>query len=489
MSYTLTPEQQDILTTATNLYSNPADESHLLKVSAVAGAAKSYTLIKVAESLPHTSQLYLAYNKSIADEAKSKFPSYVDCKTTHSLAYTPIIKYGLDLDGYQGKPRIIGNFTYRDITEKVDYDQKLLVINHLTAFFLSKHTSVSDYLDASNEEDPKVCKLVEKYFLSMVANKLLCTHAFYLKMYHILLVKGHIHYDRPFDLLMLDEAGDLNEVTLAIFLALPAVLKIMVGDPYQNIYSFNHTINGFKALKHIGITKTLSTSFRCSTAIADLVESFCQRHLDEDFVFRGVDHPSHTINTEAIISRTNSGLIEYMIKLTASDIPFSLTRSPKEIFADMLTLMNLKPGVKIHDPALKFIQSDVDDYFSSTTTQRKFKTCLSYINELYAEEEPTIKIAAKTIFTYGASTIYEAYKYAKKCDESHIQHPLTLTTAHSSKGLMWDAITLANDFDLDDILEMTKEERQPTDIEEIRLYYVAVTRARLQINNMKYLHK
>lgn len=479
MSYTLTDEQIDIITTATTL-----PPGSLLKVNAVAGASKTYTLLKVSEALPHSSQLYLAYNKSIAEESKSKFPSYVECKTTHSLAYTPIVKYGLDLDGMQGKPRVIGTFTHRDIKESIEYDDKLEIIQHLEAFFLSKHISLQDYID---EVKAPRYTLIHKYFDDMIDNKIPCTHAFYLKMYHILLVDGYIHYDKPFDVIMLDEAGDINEVTLGIFMALPANLKIMVGDPLQNIYSFNHTINGFTALKDIGVTKHLSQSFRCSTAIADLIESFCQRHLDPDTVFRGTDHPDNIIRTEAIISRTNSGLIHYMIEMSAAKIQFNLTREAKHIFATMLTLMNLKEGVKIFDSSMKFLQKDVDYYFKSPTAKQKWKTCLMYIKYKYSEEEPNIKVAINTILKYGASQIYDAYNFAKECEKARHDHAITLTTAHSSKGLMWDRIEVADDFDLDDILETPIDDRTHEEVEELRLYYVVVSRARLEVNNAKYL--
>lgn len=641
--YKLTKEQQDIIDTSINMYNNPED-NNLLKVSAVAGSSKSFTLTKIAEALPHTAQLYLAYNKAIATEAKENFPYYVDCKTTHSLAYTPIVKYGLDLEGNEGKPRsVVQSFSYRDIKEDIPYEEKLEVIKHLEAFFLSPYTSVKSYsIEQECDIPDTIEKLVSKYFMLMVANRIPCTHSFYLKMYHILLAEGHIHYDKPFDLLMLDECvvartgiktsegvlsiaglykkqskgeelplalsfntttdmfeykpivkvlsngeknvydvktstkislkgtaahkvltqrgyveisnliplkdyiisdtldnnslpygasyvesvtlldkkvkvydlsilnnnnyittsphgtnksaglvvhncGDINNVTLEIFKALPAVLKIMVGDPFQNIYSFNHTVNGFKALKNIGVTKSLSTSFRCSEEVADRVESFCQRYLDKDFVFKGIKHNSNIIKTEAIISRTNSGMIEYMIKLANANISFNLTRSPQEIFSDVLTLMNLKDGCKITSQGLKFIQPDVDTYFKSKTLPVRHKTCLIYINHLHGTEERSIRTAFNMIVTYGASKIYDAYKFAKQCDKDHKDHTLTLTTAHSSKGLSYDKVTIANDFDLDDIIEMKIDEMLPSCVEELRLYYVAISRARIKLCGAKYL--
>lgn len=487
MPYKLTAEQEDIINTSIDMYNNPKKDN-LLKISAVAGSSKSYTLTKISEALPHTTQMYLAYNKAIADEASSKFNLYVECKTTHSLAYHPIIKHGLDLEGNANKSRsVTTSFTYRDIKDNIPYEDKCMVVIYLNTFFLSKYVSIDEFI-LDNAVTPDIANIMIKYFNKMIDNKIAVIHAFYLKMYHILLASGAITYDRPYDLLFLDECGDINAVTLEIFRLLPAILKVMVGDPFQNIYSFNHTINGFKALSDVGLSKSLSTSFRCSEEIADKVESFCQRYLDKEFVFKGIKHPSNIIETEAIISRTNSGLIEYMIKCNEANIPFHTTRPPKEIFSNMLVLMNLKEGVKIHDTTLKFIQEDVDNYFKSKTLQTKYKTCLTYINFLHRSEEHTIKIAIDTLFKYNASKIYSAYKFAKECDESEENFPLTLTTAHSSKGLTFDKVIIANDFDLEDILEKKSEERTKEELEELRLYYVTATRARLLLDNAIYLN-
>jgi superfamily I DNA/RNA helicase len=305
----------------------------------------------------------------------------------------------------------------------------------------------------------------------------------------MLLNLGCIQYDVPFDVIMLDEAGDINAVTLEIFMLLPANLKIMVGDPLQNIYSFNHTINGFKALKDVGVTKTLSQSFRCSTAIASSIEDFIHRHLDDTIVFKGTDHTDTTIRSEAIISRTNSGLIEYMITLTESHTPFNLTRQAKEIFSNMLTLMNLKKDCKIFDHSMKYIQKDVDHYYESKTKLSKYKSCLAYILALHGEEDRNIKIAAQTIMKHGASKIYDAYKHAQQAEKHPDDHFLTLSTCHSSKGLTFDYVTIAHDFDLDDIIGIKKSERSSIDEEELRLYYVACSRARLKLNNAIYLYR
>src|SRR5260370_5031711 len=57
-----------------------------LKINAFAGTGKTTTLQYLAQ---HTNSpgIYLAFNKSIAEDAGDRFPSHVPCRTTHSLAY------------------------------------------------------------------------------------------------------------------------------------------------------------------------------------------------------------------------------------------------------------------------------------------------------------------------------------------------------------------------------------------------------------------
>lgn len=79
----LTDEQQAVVdATLTN---------NIVKVIARAGTGKTHTLVAIAEALKPERGIYMAYNKSIALEAKQKFPYYIDCRTVHSLAYMYIM--------------------------------------------------------------------------------------------------------------------------------------------------------------------------------------------------------------------------------------------------------------------------------------------------------------------------------------------------------------------------------------------------------------
>lgn len=478
----LTEEQNEIkVYTQEKLDTNEA-KGELVKVEAVAGSGKTFTL-KVLAQLFSNNGLYLAYNKAIATEAQTKFPNYVECKTTHSLAYYPIMIVGLREDGEMNIKRKVGFFNYRNIEEDIPYENKVEVVKALEAFYLSAYISIEDFLKTL-DLDKKTKLTVIAYYAKMVAGQIECTHSFYLKYYHVCLDAGVIHYD-DYSCIMLDEAGDINPVTLEIFNLLPAKVKIMVGDKFQNIYSFNHTINGFKALENVGRTFHLSTSFRCSPEIAQRIELFCRNHLDPKFHFLGTKPTDTTIRTTGMISRTNSGIIGTIIKMMKAGTRFSTTRGYSEIFSTVLTLINLNKGTKTQTPALRYLNDDLKTYQKSPLLLRKYSNIIKYLDDLYSAYDTDIKIAISTIRTFGVKDIWDAFYYTKQ--HSAKQHEIILTTAHSSKGLEFDKVVLLNDFNLEDILQMNAEERSVEDIEELNLYYVACSRAKIQLDNAMYL--
>lgn len=88
MSYQPTDEQLSAIT--------QAQQGQSFKVIAYAGTGKTTTLQMISQSLQHRKGIYLAFNKSIANEAQQKFHHHVDCRTFHSLAYRSVPRYITD---------------------------------------------------------------------------------------------------------------------------------------------------------------------------------------------------------------------------------------------------------------------------------------------------------------------------------------------------------------------------------------------------------
>lgn len=56
----------------------------------ISGTGKTTTLVKYAQQRPHLRFLYISFNKSVAMQGKRSFPSNVECRTIHSMAYKAI---------------------------------------------------------------------------------------------------------------------------------------------------------------------------------------------------------------------------------------------------------------------------------------------------------------------------------------------------------------------------------------------------------------
>jgi len=52
---------------------------------------KTTTAVAFAQARPDERMLYMAFNASIAAEARTRFPKWVECRTMHSLAYQAIV--------------------------------------------------------------------------------------------------------------------------------------------------------------------------------------------------------------------------------------------------------------------------------------------------------------------------------------------------------------------------------------------------------------
>ena len=484
----LSEEQQEILQASIKAYRvGSVTAPELIQISARSGSGKTHMLAAIANSLNPSSGMYLAYNKSIAEEsAKSgKFPASVACRTTHSLAYGNIVK-NLGLE--------VGFFGYKNIRERITFEEKLLVVEILEKFCLSDATDI--HVLCKPYFQNHLIDIAKSYLQKMQSKQMPCTHSFYLKLYQLSLKAG-ILKPRPLDLLMLDEAGDINEVTLSIFQLLPAKLKILVGDNHQNIYSFNGTINGFVALEGLGQYFELTKSFRVSSIIAVGIERFCKTYLDENVKFVGVDykHSDISIESHAFISRTNSAMIARMIELDALHTKYTLVRPVKSIFELILILIFLKPGGDVYNAKFKFLQAEADEWYQNPELKLLYPSLFSYINELN-KGDIEISNAIATISRFSKDGIMETYNNALKHEEQHKKtkkpHNVVLTTAHSSKGLEFDSVYIDDDLNQALTKILTDEyviENGMTDKqkEEFRLYYVAVSRCRHRLHNAEYV--
>jgi hypothetical protein len=453
----------------------------MLLVDSVAGSGKTHTLVATASRF--RSALYIAYNKSAQLDAKPKFGPNTDVSTVHGMCYKPIVALGLGMPGIKAGPRKIDFFNFRSIDLPISYEDKLHVISSMDHFFASRFISIKEYISTYAIPD-HIASAMTIYIQKMANKDIPCTFGFVLKYFHILLSRNVISMS-AYDVIMLDEIQDSPEVTLEIFKLLQSSKKIGVGDPHQSIYGFNYAVNGFIYLRDtVDKTLCLTRSYRCSTAIATKVQTFCQTYFSPDMKFIGTDSEDTTISSTLYLARTNGALIARMIELNKHNTPYNLTRKPQDIFGLLLTIVSLKPGCKIFQEEFKFLLQDMEYYYAHTHLKTTHKTLLSYIASIHAADRSIVR-ACRTIAEYGGKLIFDAYKIAKAHYEAKATHHLTLSTASSAKGLEADKVVLSDDLDLSFLESETMSEE---DIQsELRIRYVAISRAKKELLGAEWL--
>ena len=290
-----------------------------------------------------------------------------------------------------------------------------------------------------------------------------------------------------FDLILLDEAGDVNPVTAAIFELLPGKRKVAVGDQFQNIYSFNGTVNYFETAPESAITFSMDKSFRVAEEIAGRIETFNKKYLSPTSTFRGVPIEDKTIRTTGIITRGNFALIEHIIECNNNNTPYTLVRSAKEIFSVPILLSSIKEKGFISNPKFRHLQAEVDNWASSSELKKKFKSPLTYLAELYPEDM-TLQQGVRLILKHGKTKLWDTYTLA--LDQKKAKGGITLATAHSSKGLEFDKVIIADDLNKavsSVIADKISGDITPEQEEILRLYYTACTRCRVQLDNAVHL--
>jgi superfamily I DNA/RNA helicase len=302
--YFLTKEQKDII----------FSKEDRIKISALAGSAKSSTLYYYAKERPFKKILYIVYNKSMKDEAEKSFGrlSNVDIKTMHGLAY-----------GYVGrfyKNKLSFNYGAVDIIKDLNLDWKrdmelaVQVNKMISEYMLSnvkEFEEIELYKDANGNETPErvtiinTCKrlweLKKKY-----NNSVKIEHDFYLKLFQL----SKTNLSDKYDIILLDEAQDSNLMMLDIILNSKVKGIVIVGDKFQQLYAWRKAINIMPHFK--GKEYKLTTSFRVSQNIANIANLIVKDVTTEDISMKGFN-VKQTIVDEidknkpyACLCRTNS---------------------------------------------------------------------------------------------------------------------------------------------------------------------------------------
>ncbi|ARE74300.1 DNA helicase [Streptomyces sp. Sge12] len=449
-----------------------------LAIQAGAGTGKTSTLAFLTEQMPLQRGRYLAFNRAIALDAAARFPSAVQCKTAHSLAYAAL---GHRFRGRLNAPRRPGWQIGQDLGLSTPADigpvgllpatLSNAMLRTLTRFCQSADMRLANHhvpqLRGLDDDDhAELADLILPYAAKAWADlqdpyggAVRFEHDHYLKMWA--LTEPVLHGD----FLLLDEAQDTNPVLEQIVLAQQEHTQIvMVGDSAQAIYGWRGARDVMA--RFTGHHLTLTRSFRFGPALA--IEANRWLALSNAPIrLTGTPDIPTTIGPRAgypnaILCRTNIGAMTEVLALVAAGTATALVGGGDSLRALARAARDLLQGRRTHHPELVL--------FTNWPSLRDF-----------AEYDPAgsdLQPFANLVDEHGPEAILQAVDQLVPEDAAEV----TVSTAHKAKGREWARVRIAADFtppaDSDTVSAQDHPFPKPVDEAEARLAYVAVTRAR-----------
>jgi hypothetical protein len=445
---------------------------HSLKITAFAGTGKTTTLSQIAESTQNRG-LYLAFNRAIRLAAASRFPRQrVECLTTHALAMRAIRatypRFTSDKLTTSLFPNVLTESlslvrqTHASGLVVTPMQQAHMILGAVTSFCHSADHAISSQhvpllgrlasLSRSGQEEIRDWAATEATRLwtrmTNPADALPLGHDGYLKLWS--LSKPAISADY----ILLDEAQDTNPAMLSVLGAQQSQV-VYVGDAHQQIYEWRGAVNAMNEMvanEHAYLTQ----SFRFGPRLADAATNVL-RSLGETRRLQGNEAKHTDISTagpvDAVLARTNATtIVEALEALDAGRACFVIggTKDLKELVSDVYQLKNGNPGTRPEFCGFTNWHDVVE--FARTDEGASLLTFVQII-EQHGEDK----------LWYVISQI--------ETDEDDAD--LIISTAHRAKGREWRRVRLTNDF-----ASKRLAGDAPAPEAEVRLFYVAMTRAK-----------
>lgn len=448
-------------------------------IEAGAGTGKTSTLLVLADAEKRRRGQYVAFNRAIVAEAKGKLPEHVAANTAHSLAFRQEgRKYKHRLDGPRMRSAELARrlrtepmwFTLDGGVRKGLQPEYLasLVMRSITRFCQTadpnptgEHVPYINGIDLPLDDGRRTFgnnDAVRAALAPVIARawadicdpqgQLRFSHEHYLKLWQ--LNDPRI----PADFILFDEAQDASPVMLDAVRQQRNAQLVFVGDSQQQIYEFTGAVNALADLP-VDARTFLTQSFRFGPAIADAA-NLCLTALGADLRLRGLESLDGEVGDldeyDAILTRTNATAIRHVLTAAAVGRPVHLVGDGSDVLSFARAADELqRQGYTMHPELTCFDSwSEVQAYVANDPQGSELRLLVSLVDE------------------FGYATIEQAL--GRTVPEG--PGVLVVSTAHKAKGREWDRVKLGDD------LAQPGEDGSRLSDGELRLLYVAVTRAK-----------
>lgn len=439
-----------------------------LAINALAGTGKTTTLKMASTAAPGKRIQYIAFNRSIADDAREKMPRNVEVSTMHSLAYRAIqpdrgrlemrlnggyVARSLDVadqrvqmghGGFDVSAASIGSMALETVLRFCNSGDNDLQHGHVPSWKRVYEVAPAE-IDRDTTLKDLVFRLSVKIWCLMRDRKsqFPITHDTYLKLWA--LAMGQIKSD----VIFFDEAQDASGVFLQVLSGQhPDRRIVFVGDQNQQIYAWRGAVD---ALQRINADERLylTRSYRFGQDLADQANRML-RCLGETHLLIGEGSGRAVDGSKAILCRTNARAIA-----TFCETPGASLVGGREFLTLVRSLSNLIEGRGSGSTgafALFPSYADLVEYAYCTPDGADLKPLLDLVERLGIQEVLT--------------------RLERSVLDGRSDGPV-VSTIHKAKGREWDTVKIEDDWRIP-----KKEMRQ----DEMRLMYVALTRGRCRVD-------
>lgn len=449
-------------------------------------SGKTFTLCKLAEMTPPIkSSIFLAFNKSIAEELGQRLPRTVKAQTLHSCALSSLCKaFSLNFSLSDSKNF---NLAKEKMNFKGVHSKRIpgMIMKICRLYDLMRFNLVQDDVEAiislgeryGEEADENLAKraielrmlnkkIADNYFLKGGSGKL--PMDFTDMLYY---ATQYVHRDdfKQYNVVMLDECQDISPLQFEVvkMCKTPRGRLIAVGDEKQSIYSFmGSNLDSLQAIKNAPNTVTLplSMTYRCAQ---DIVAEACKVFPDgivaapgavKGFVGDGTFKDAQ--EGDFILCRNNAPLVDAFITLLRQGKKCTILG--KEFGDELVSLIDSVEDVWGLEQVLENMISKLQKKgVKSPTKCEAYDKLNEKVNVLlslyeYFGDLETVRSRIYDIFVENAS------------------RGITLSTIHKSKGLEADRIFFLQP-------ELLPSKYATTELAlyaEKCLQFVAITRAR-----------
>lgn len=481
-------------------------------ISSVAGSGKTTTIVESLKFVPRFSKvIFLAFNKAIVEELKSRIPRGVDIKTFHSLGCGSVqrVYAGLKLndkkfykysdkhlkkylnENFDKKTQVKVFSEYREFVNCMRNNAIIIPRNEaLTPSLQRKLLNEVAEIESSNfnfefvtsdEDYLRAIKLLH----DMNQDK---EEFDFTDMIYYPLIDKNIQVNMfKYDLVIVDECQDMNLTQQKLFdlILKPKGRFVAVGDKRQAIYGFaGSDTKSFEKLSQRENTSILllSICYRCHKNIIRYAKGFIPEiefnpTIGEGIIRDGLE--SEIQYGDMVLGRLNKTLIKLF---------FSLVKQKKKCYIK---------GKDIGEGLIKFIMkskaNSVKEFTSfvnkeSDKLKEKIYEKIGYV----IEYEFLKKMPEFVFFSEKVDCIMELYNnYSSELKTKSFQllsdkiydifkdegEGILLSTVHKAKGLENERVFIADGYNFP-----SQFSTEPWQLDqELNLYYVAITRAKSEL--------